>query len=404
MRSMIDRQRPWMNEELELFADHASKFIERELMPDAARWEAARCVDRSAWRKAGEGGLLGPGIPEQYGGSGGGFAHEAVIAEALVRAGLWGGLGTGILVSCGIVAHYLLDYGTQEQKRHWLPKLASGDSIGAIAMTEPGTGSDLRSVKTFASWVEGSWYINGQKTFISNGQNADLVLVVARTNPAGGSKGVSLFIVDTSCVKGFRRGRNLEKIGMHAQDTSELFFDNASVPEDGLLGGEPHRGFEQLMQQLPRERLNTALSAAACMELAVEITSGYVRERAAFGKALLDFQNTQFKLAECKTKAVIARTFVDQLVVRLLAGNLDPVAAAMAKWWATDALGEVADECLQLHGGYGYMREYPISSVWTDARVMRIFAGTNEIMKLLIARSFMTAGEAAQQGRELTYE
>jgi acyl-CoA dehydrogenase len=378
---------PWMSEELELLSQSVSRFVSRELAPFAAQWERDRCVDREAWRKLGEAGFLCVSIPENYGGGGGGYGHEAVIAQELARAGLAGGIGAGIGVSCGIVAHYILAYGTEEQKQRWLPAMARGELIGAVAMTEPGTGSDLQGVRTSAKRVGDSYVINGQKTFISNGQTAGLILVVARTDGVAGAGGISLIAVEADRADGFRRGRNLEKLGMHAQDTSELFFDDVTVPAENLLGLTPGRGFVQLMQQLAWERLSVALGAVVAMERAVAVTLSYVRDRRAFGKALFDFQNTQFVLAECQTLATVARSFVDQLMVKLLAGELDAVTAAMSKWWTTDTLGKVADQCLQLHGGYGYMTEYPIASLWADARVSRIYAGTNEIMKLIIARS-----------------
>jgi len=377
---------PWMTEELGILQDQARRFFEREFVPHRARWESQGIVDREAWRKAGAAGLLCASIPEAYGGGGGTRAHDLVIAQETARAGLGGGFGAGNGVHSNIVAHYILAYGTEAQKRRWLPGMASGDIVGAIAMTEPGTGSDLQSVRT-AARREGEFYIlNGQKTFITNGQNADLVLVVAKTDPAGGAKGVSIIGVETAEAAGFRRGRNLEKIGMHAQDTSELFFDDVRVPAANLLGGEEGQGFIQLMVQLAWERLSCAFGAVVETERAVELTVDYVRQRTAFGKPLMAFQNTQFKLAEAKTQATIARVFVDTLVVRLLNGSLDPTTAAMAKWWTTETQCRVLDECVQLFGGYGYMEEYPIARMWADARVQKIYAGTNEIMKLLIAR------------------
>ncbi|HEY2035289.1 MAG TPA: acyl-CoA dehydrogenase family protein [Rhizomicrobium sp.] len=378
---------PWINEELALLSQSFARFANKELVPVAAQWDRDRCVDSETWKKLGKAGFLCASIPEAYGGGGGGYGHEAVIAQELARAGLGGGLGTGIGVSCGIVAHYILAYGTEEQKQRWLPAMARGELIGAIAMTEPGTGSDLQNVQTSAKRVGDDYVINGQKTFISNGQKAGLVLVVARTDGGAGASGISLLAVETDKVAGFRRGRNLEKLGMHAQDTSELFFDDVHVPAENLLGLTPGRGFVQLMQQLAWERLSVALNSVVAMERAVATTLTYVRDRRVFGKPLFEFQNTQFVLAECKTQATIARTFVDQLMVKLLAGELDAVTAAMAKWWTTDTLGKVADQCLQLHGGYGFMQEYPIASLWVDARVSRIYAGANEIMKLIIARS-----------------
>jgi acyl-CoA dehydrogenase len=375
-----------MNEDLALLAESTARFAARELAPHAKRWEQEGVVDRSAWLKAGEAGILCASIPEEYGGGGGDRRHEAVIAAELSKAGLGGGFGTGVGVSCGLVAHYILRYGSKAQKHAWLPGMASGALIGAIAMTEPGTGSDLQNIRTTARRDGDAYVVNGQKTFISNGQSADLVIIAAKTGGEG-AKGVSLIVVETAGAEGFRRGRNLEKLGMHAQDTSELFFDNVRTPVENLLGGEEGRGFVQLMQELAWERLTCALGAVTNTERAVEMTVAYVKQRKAFSKPLMAFQNTQFRLAECKSKAVIARTFVDDLMMKLMNGELDPVTAAMAKWWTTETLNEVASECLQLHGGYGYMSEYPIAQIWADARITKIFAGTNEIMKLLIARS-----------------
>lgn len=376
----------WIDEELALLRAQVTRFAERELAPHAARWEKARCVDRDAWLAAGRAGILCASIPEAYGGGGGTKAHEAVIAEALIQAGVGGGFGIGNSVSSGIVAHYILAYGNEAQKRRWLPPMARGELIGAIGMTEPSAGSDLKSIRTTARRDGEAYVIDGQKTFISNGQNCDLIVLVAKTDPKLGAKGVSLIVVETASCVGFRRGKNLDKVGLHAQDTSELFFTDARVPAENLLGVEG-QGFAQLMEQLAWERLIVALDATVMMERAVAITTAYVRDRAAFGQTLMAFQNTQFKLAECKTKAVIARTFVDDLMTKILAGDGDPVTAAMAKFWTTEALGEVADTCVQLHGGYGYMAEYEIGRLWADARVMRIYGGANEIMKSIVARA-----------------
>ncbi len=377
---------PWMDEELTLLRDSVARFAQRELVPHVARWNAEQRVDRDAWLKAGAAGLLCVSIPTAYGGAGGDRRHDVVVAQELNRAGVAGGFGSGVGVSCAIVAHYLLRYGSEAQKQAWLPGMARGEIIGAISMTEPGAGSDLQNIRTTARRTGDGYVINGQKTFISNGQNCDLVIVVAKTG-SGGAKDVSLIVVEPAKAPGFRRGRNLDKIGMHAQDTSELFFDDVYVPAENLLGDAEGRGFTQLMQELAWERLTCAFGAVASMERAVETTIDYVKQRTAFGASLMSFQNTQFQLAECKTKAVIGRSFVDDLMVRLMAGALDPATAAMAKWWTTQALNEVADACLQLHGGYGYMNEYPIAQIWADARPTKIFAGTNEIMKMLIARS-----------------
>ena len=375
---------PWMTEELDILRDSVAKFYEREFVPHNEKWLEQGCVDRDAWYKAGEAGILCASIPENYGGGGGTFAHEAVIAEEQGRAGI-GGFGNS--VHSGIVAHYILHYGTEEQKQKYLPKMASGEIVGAIAMTEPGTGSDLQGVKTTAKKDGNQYVINGQKTFITNGQTANLICVVAKTDPNAGSKGVSLVMVETEEADGFRRGRNLKKLGHKAQDTSELFFDEVKVPTSNLLGDEEGKGFVQLMQQLPQERLIIAVQACIAMERALEVTAEYVKERTAFGKRILDFQNTQFKLAEAKTEATIARVFVDNCMERLLAGDLDATTAAMAKYWCTDKENEIIDTCLQFFGGYGYMMEYPIARMYADSRVQRIYGGANEIMKMLIART-----------------
>jgi acyl-CoA dehydrogenase len=384
---MNERISPWMTEELGILQAQARRFFEREFAPHRERWDEAGVVDREAWRKAGAAGFLCASIPEEYGGGGGTRAHDIVIAGEIDRAGLAGGFGAGNGVHSTIVAHYILTYGSEEQKQRWLPGMASGQLIGAVAMTEPGTGSDLKSVRTAARSDGADYIVTGQKTFITNGQNADLIIVVAKTDPAAGSRGVSLIGVEAKAAEGFRRGRNLQKIGMHAQDTSELFFDDVRVPKANLLGEAEGQGFGQLMVQLAWERLSCSFGAVHAMENAVRLTAEYVKERKAFGEPLISFQNTQFKLAEAKTHAVIGRTFVDALMVRLLAGTLDPTTAAMAKWWTTEMQGRVVDECLQLFGGYGYMTEYPIARMYADARVQRIYAGTNEVMKMLIART-----------------
>jgi acyl-CoA dehydrogenase len=374
----------WMTEELDVFRDQFRKFLARDLAPHAEKWRDQKMVDRSAWRALGEMGALLPSIPEAYGGLGATFAYDAAVLEDLES--VVSDVTTGVSVHSAIVAHYIQNYGSEEQKRRWLPKMATGEFIGAIAMTEPGTGSDLQGVRTTAKKQGNNYVINGQKTFITNGQAADLVIVVARTGGPG-AKGLSLIVVETTGNEGFRRGRNLDKIGLHASDTSELFFDNAFAPADNLLGNEEGNGFVQLMQQLPQERLALAIGAVASMERAIRLTTDYTKERKAFGQPIIEFQNTGFKLAERKTEAVIARVFVDWCVERLVAGELDTVTASMAKWWCSQKQVETADECLQLHGGYGYMQEYPISRMFVDSRIQKIYGGTNEIMKLLIARS-----------------
>ena len=375
----------WIDDELAIVGDQVARFLDREFVPLAEQWDRDGKIDRDAWLKAGEAGILCAGIPAEYGGGGGTRAHEAVIAQEVTRAGLGGSFGVGNMVSSSIVGHYILAYGTDEQKQRWLPAMARGERIGAIAMTEPGAGSDLQNIRTNASAVQGGWLLNGQKTFISNGQTADLVVVVARTGEAG-AKGMSLLVVETDGADGFRRGRNLDKIGLHGQDTSELFFDDVFVPEDNLLGSLGC-GFVQLMHQLAWERVVIALDATINMERAVSLTTAYVRERQAFGKPLFDFQNTQFVLADCATQATVARAFLDSLMVKLLAGELDAVTAAKAKLWTTETAFKVIDACQQLFGGYGYMTEYPIARLFADARVSRVYGGASEVMKLIIARA-----------------
>lgn len=374
----------WMDDELAMLGEHVAKFLAREFTPHADRWEREGVIDRSAWARAGEAGILCAGVPAEYGGGGGTRAHELVIAQEIARAGLGGGFGVSNSIHSSIVAHYILAYGTEEQKQRWLPAMARGEKVGAIAMTEPGVGSDLQRVRTKAVAVKGGWRLSGQKTFISNGQTADLVVVVARTGEAG-AKGISLLVIDGDAA-GFRRGRNLDKLGMHAQDTSELFFDDVFVPTDHLLGVEG-QGFAQLMHQLAWERMVIALDAVVNMERAVALTTDYVREREAFGQKLIEFQNSQFVLADSATQATVARTFLDSLIARLLADELDPVTAAKAKLWCTEAQCKVIDACQQLFGGYGYMTEYPIARLYADARVSRVYGGANEIMKLIIARA-----------------
>ncbi|MGN6307004.1 MAG: acyl-CoA dehydrogenase family protein [Mesorhizobium sp.] len=374
----------WITEDVAMLYDMAHRFLVDEIAPHYDAYEKNEIVDRSAWEKAGGAGLLCASMPEEYGGAGGTFAHESAIIEAIGHVGVD---GFGIGLHNAIVAPYILHYGSEEQKKKWLPRMASGELIGAIAMTEPGAGSDLQGVKTRAEKAGNQYRINGSKTFITNGQNANLIVVVTKTDPAKGAKGTSLIVVETDEVEGFERGRNLDKIGLKANDTSELFFNDVAVPTANLLGAEEGQGFIQLMQQLPQERLMIGTTAIAMAERALAATIDYVKERQAFGQKIIDFQNTQFKLAELKTEITIGRTFYNDCVARHIAGGLDPSTASMAKYWLSDLQGRVVDECLQLFGGYGYMNEYPIARMYRDARVQRIYGGTNEIMKLLIARS-----------------
>ena len=368
--------------EHQMFRETCRRFFEKEVTPFHMQWEQDGIVPRELWHKAGAQGMLCMNLPVEYGGAGADFLYNAILIEEQGRAVA---SGPAFSLHNDVVVPYLWHYGTAEQKKKWLPKVCSGEIVTAIAMTEPGTGSDLQSVKTTAVMDGNHWVINGSKTFISNGQLADLVIVVAKTDPKLGAKGTSLIVVETDAA-GFKRGRNLEKIGMKAQDTSELFFDNVRVPADNLLGGTG-MGFGQLMQQLPQERLLIAIQAIAAIEAALDHTLAYVKERKAFGKAILDFQNTRFRMAELKTQAHIARVFVDDCIARHLKGELDVATAAMAKYWTTDLQGEVIDQCLQFHGGYGYMWEYPIARLYADARVQRIYGGANEIMKELIGRT-----------------
>jgi len=380
----LTQRSSWLDPDLDSFRELAHSFCQKELAPNHERWSEQKHVDRELWNKAGDVGLLCLSIPEEYGGGGGTFAHEAILLEEQAKAGddAWGNS-----VHSGIVAHYISACGTEDQKKRWLPRLASGELVSAIAMTEPGTGSDLQNVKTKAIRDGDEYVINGAKTFITNGAQAGLIVVVAKTDPASAAKGVSLVVLETEGAEGFRRGRVLDKIGMHGQDTAELFFDDVRVPAENLLGGEEGLGFYQLMQQLPQERLIIAVGAVAAMESAVEQTIQYTKERTAFGREIFKFQNTRFKLAEAATEVAVSKAFLDQSIERHLKGELDVPGAAMVKWWTTDRLSRVADECLQLFGGYGYMNEYPISRAWTSARVQRIFGGTNEIMKEVISRS-----------------
>jgi alkylation response protein AidB-like acyl-CoA dehydrogenase len=373
----------WSDDDIEAFRDLAATFFEKECAPHEERWCEQQHVDREIWRKAGELGLLCPSIPEEFGGGGGTFAHEAVMAEEQVRR-MAPSLGT--TVHSTIVAHYVNSYGTDEQKRRWLPRLASGELVGAIAMTEPGTGSDLQSITTKAIRTGDEYVIDGSKTFISNGLLAELVIVAAKTDPDDAAGGISLVVVETEGAKGFSRGRVLKKVGQHGQDTAELFFDGVRVPAGNLIGGVEGQGFVQLMQQLPQERLIIAVVAVAAIEATVAETLRYTKQRQAFGRPIYQFQNTKFTLAEAATTARIARVFIDDCIAKHLAGELDIPTASMAKYWLTEQQFRVADECLQLCGGYGYMAEYPISKLFADSRIQLIYGGTNEIMKEIISR------------------
>ena len=379
----MDIRPSWMNPELESFRDAVRRFVATEIAPHGERWRQQQHVDRELWHKAGEMGLLAADIPEQYGGSGGDFAHMAIVFEEL---GYAGDMAFGLHVHA-IVAHYLLNQGTEEQKRRYLPQLASGEMIAAIAMSEPGAGSDLKGIRSTAVKGSDGYRLNGSKTFISNGYLADLILVVAKTDPAAGAKGISLMLLETRDNPGFRVGRILEKVGQKGQDTCELFFDDAHVAFDGVLGGEEGRGFIQLMTELPYERTIIGVAGVAAIERALQLTVEHAKERKAFGQALIEMQNTRFVLAEIKTEATVARIFIDRCVEDMLAGRMDTVRASMAKYWISDLQCKVVDQCVQLFGGYGYMLEYPIAQMYVDARVQRIYGGANEIMKEIIARS-----------------
>ena len=370
-------------EELVMWRDSVAGFLDKEApAEEIEKWDAAKIVPREFWHKAGAMGLLGASLPEEFGGSGMDFRYDAVVIDELGKRGLE---GWGYVVHSVIAAPYFLECATQEQKERWLPKIANGDTVLAIAMTEPGAGSDLQGIRTKATMDGDHWVIDGQKTFISNGQTADLVLVACRTGGEG-AKGISLIAVEGD-REGFVRGRNLDKIGRDAQDTSELFFEGVRVPQENLLGGNSGNGFAQLMTMLPQERLAIAGMGLAMMERALRETIIYTKERRAFGKALIEFQNTQFTLADIKTQATVARAFYEQCIGKLLAGELDAVTASMAKLWITETEVDAINRCLQLFGGYGYMNEYPIARLYRDARIDTIHGGASEIMKLLIART-----------------
>ena len=374
----------WMDSEIEAFRDQVRRYIERELAPHLDVWRKEGFIPRDVWRPFGELGFLLPEISEDYGGSGGNLAYQLVVQDELALAEV-----PAITGVHSIAAHYILDYGTEEQKQRWLPKLVSGEMLAGIALTEPGCGSDLKALSTKAIKDGNEYVINGAKTFITNGFTANLIVAAVRTGGPG-SGGVSLMVLETENLPGFRVGRRLEKLGQHASDTAELFFDNLRINANQLLGEQEGLGFRQLMSQLPYERLLIAVPAAAVIEKALALTVDYTRNRKAFGQSVFDFQNTRFKLAECATIAHVVRSFVNDCIQRLLDGTLDDEAAYMAKWWCAEQQGKVTDECLQLFGGYGYMTEYPIARLYADARIQRIYGGTTEIMKDLIARRLGT--------------
>lgn len=380
---LMNYEAPWATDETRTFRKMARDFIANEFLSRQPRWNEQRRPDREAWRKAGRVGLLLCDVPEEHGGGGGTFAHEAVVIEELARVGIHSGFDIQ-----GIVAHYILAYGNEAQKRRWLPGLGSGELVAALGITEADAGSDMQAIKTTARREADQYVVSGSKTFITNGSQADLVCLAVRTGGAApAAKALSLLVLETGDLPGYRVGRALHKIGRHAQDTCELFFDEVRVPVGNLLGPGEGRGLFQMMDQLSYERLCIAVSAVASAECAVDITTRYVKERKAFGKPLIDLQNTRFKLAECRTAAHIGRIFVDNCIQKFIAGRLDSTTAAMAKYWLTDSQCRIIDECVQLHGGYGYMEEFPIARMWVDSRVQKIYAGSNEIMKEIIGSS-----------------
>jgi acyl-CoA dehydrogenase len=372
----------WMSEEVQLVGETARRFFSSQFVPNIQRWRAQGCIDRSLWDAAGAAGLLGASIPEEFGGGG----SRAFMAMVLLEQGRIGDSAWGISVH-DYVSHYIVAFGSDAQKARWLPRMATGEFVAAIALSEPDAGSDLKAIRTKARHEGGVYRINGQKTFITNGQTANLICVAVKTNPDAGAKGISLLMVETEKTPGMRRGRKLQKIGLHAADTSELFFEDAEVPEDNLLGNQEGKGFGQLMAQLAWERLSIAIRSVGQAEFAVDSTLAHTRQRKIFGQTILDFQNTQFKLAEAKTKLEAMRAFAFTCMDSLVANNLDGATAAMVKCFCTQSVNEIVDECLQLHGGYGFMDEYPIGRLYGDVRAGKIYGGTNEVMKLIIARS-----------------
>ncbi len=372
----------WMTEEHSMVYDSALKMFKSWEDKDE-EWGENGMIDREAWNEAGEMGFLCASMPEEYGGGGGDFGHEAAILLAQAQANQ---AGFGGMVHSGIVAPYILKHGTEDQKKAWLPKLATGESVGAIAMTEPTTGSDLQAIKTYAVKDGNDYIINGSKTFITNGQHANLIVLACKTDREKGAQGVSLIVVETDALEGFSRGRNLKKIGLSAQDTSELFFSNVRVPQKNVLGGMEGLGFIQMMQELPQERLIIALSGCGAIKLALELTLEYVKEREAFGRSIWKFQNTRFKLAEVQADYLAVKALCDSAVEAMIEGKLTAPQASLIKYWVTEKQCKTMDECLQLFGGYGYMSEYPIARMYADARVQKIYGGTNEIMKELASR------------------
>lgn len=376
---------PWMDSDLELFRDAVSRFVDGEMVKQDEHWRKQQHVGHEIWRQAGAMGFLCTDIPAEYGGAGGDFRHEAIVYEELFRRGI-SGFATGVH---SIAAHYVLNHGTEEQKQRYLPKLASGELVGAIGFTEPGAGSDLQAIRTRADRDGDDYIVNGSKIFITNGYLAELLVLVVKTDPRQAGRGISILLVETRDLKGYRCGRILDKMGMKSQDTAELFFEDMRVPAANLLGGVEGRGFAQLMTDLPYERAIIAVGAVAAMEGALAETVRYVKERKAFGKAVAEFQNTRHKLAECATITRVARVFIDRCIQDVVDGRLDNATASMAKYWITDMQQQVLDECVQQHGGYGYMNEYLVTRMFADARVQRIYGGTNEIMKELISRSVL---------------